>query len=323
MRQRSDPLTRMDLSANWKPELPSPPTRAQLHALAALLEAFAPTEGRFDLSGHGVSAIRLSHKTNELIHAVQRPALCLVAQGEKRVFLGKRVYDYDASHMLVFSVHLPVCGQVIRASLVEPYLCFMLELDRHRLAALLPHAFPLGVPDITDDEGLYLAQADGQMVETASSLLLALQPPEVDEMLASRLVNELLVRLLRSPVGGRVMRIALADSGLTRVAQAIGWLRGNYAKPISIEQLATLIHMSVSSFHQHFRKVTGMSPLQFQKALRLQEARRIMLDEGLDAASASRQVGYASPSQFSREFTRFFGHPPRQHIEQLRIGSHP
>lgn len=311
----------MDLSANWKPDLPSPPQKAQLHALAALLQTYAPTEGRFDLGRHGVSAIRLSHKTHELIHAIQRPALCLVAQGAKRVLLGQRVYDYDVSHMLIFSVDLPVSGQVIRASLVEPYLCFMLELDRRRLASLLPRAFPSGLPELRDDAGLFLGQADGQMVETASSLLLALQPPQADEVLADKLVDELLVRLLRSPVGTRVMRIALSESGLNRVANAIGWLRGNYAKPMNVDALAALNHMSVSSFHQHFRTVTGMSPLQFQKALRLQEARRIMLDEGLDAARASRQVGYASASQFSREFTRFFGSPPRQHIEQLRIGS--
>src|SRR5688572_2926215 len=177
----------METAAAWKPDVASPPQKSQLRTLANLLEKHAPADGRFDLPGHGVSAIRLSHKARNVMYAVQRPALCLVAQGAKRVFLGQRVYDYDASHMLIFSVDLPVSGQVIRASLVEPYLCFMLELDRRRLASLLPRAFPSGLPELTDDEGLFLGQADGQMIETASSLLLALQPPQVDEALAHEL----------------------------------------------------------------------------------------------------------------------------------------
>jgi AraC-like DNA-binding protein len=225
--------------------------------------------------------------------------------------------------MLIFSVDLPVAGRVIRASLVEPYLCFMLELDRRKLAKLLPRVFPADLPDLTDDEGLFLGQADSHMVETASSLLVELQSPEVDEVLADKLVDEILIRLLRSSVGNRVARIAVSESGLNRVAKAIDWLRRNFARPMNVDELATLMHMSASSFHQHFRTVTGMSPLQFQKALRFQEARRLMLEDGLDAANASRHVGYASPSQFSREFARFFGSPPRQHIERLRAGADP
>jgi AraC-like DNA-binding protein len=297
------------------------PQRAQLKRLASLLAMHAPIDGRFDVQGFGVSAIRLSSKVPELLHAVQHPALCIVAQGAKRVFLGQGVYDYDASHMLIFSVDLPVAGEVLRATPTEPYLCFMLELNHLKIAELLPKVFTSGPPELTPDEAFFLGQANGPMVESAANLLELLQAPAPDGLLAQQLIEDILLRLLRSSVGSRVAQIGAPESGLHRVGKAITWLRCNFRQPMNVDELAKLVHMSVSSFHQHFKSVTAMSPLQFQKALRLQEARRIMLADAVAAAEASRHVGYSSASQFSREFARFFGSPPIKHVERLRDGA--
>lgn len=299
---------------------PSDPQPDQMREFAALVAGHAPVDGCFDLKISGVSALRRSGTASELIFAVQRPAMCIVAQGAKRVLLGREIYDYDASRMLVFSVDLPVAGEVTRASQAEPYLCLRVDLDPGKIAALLPRVFPHGAPESSDDRGLYVGRVDADMVDAATRLLELLRSPEVDGLLAAQLIEEMAVHLLGSSVGARVAQIGTSESSVHRVAKAIAWLRVNFSQPMNVQQLAEMVHMSASSFHQHFKAVTALSPLQFQKALRLQEARRIMLSGDTDARTASSRVGYASPSQFSREYARFFGHSPAKHALGLGNG---
>jgi len=286
--------------------------------LASLIRAYAPHDGRFELRIPGVYAIRVSRVNPDLVHAMQRPALCIVAQGAKSMLLGQEVYDYDASRMLVFSVDLPVAAQVTKATPSEPYLCFKLDLDPHKIAELVLKVYPHGLPRVPESRAVYVGQADMRIVNAATRLLELMAQPGEAELLAPLVVEEILIRLLRSPIGVRVAQIGLAESSVHGVAKAVSWLRANFSQAMKVEELAKLAHMSVSSFHQHFKAVTSMSPLQFQKVLRLQEARRLMLSTMVDAGTGSWRVGYQSASQFSREYGRFFGRAPTKDIASLR-----
>ncbi len=286
--------------------------------LATLIRAYTPHDGRFELRIRGVHVIRVSRPNPELVHALQQPALCIVAQGAKSVLLGQEVYEYDASRMLVYSVDLPVAAQVTRATPSEPYLSFKLDLDAHKIAELVSKVYPHGLPHVRESRGVWVGQIDMRIVNAATRLLELMAQPGEAELLAPLVIEEILIRLLRSPVGVRVAQIGLTESNAHGVAKAVSWLRANFSQPMKVEELAELAHMSVSSFHQHFKAVTSMSPLQFQKVLRLQEARRLMLSRMMDAGSASWHVGYQSASQFSREYGRFFGSAPTKDIARLR-----
>jgi AraC-like DNA-binding protein len=286
--------------------------------LAGLIRAYTPHDGHFELPIPGVHASRVSRTNTELVHATARPALCIVAQGAKSVLLGQEVFEYDASRMLVFSVDLPVAGQVTRASHAEPYLGLRLDLDPHRIAELIVKVYPHGLPRVQGSRGVFVGQADTRILNAVTRLLELMAQPGEAELLVPLVVEEILIRLLRSPIGVRVAQIGLVESNMHGVARAVSWLRANFSEPMKVDELAKLAHMSVSSFHQHFKAVTSMSPLQFQKALRLQEARRLMLSTMVDAGTASWRVGYQSASQFSREYGRFFGSAPTKDIARLR-----
>jgi len=286
--------------------------------LAALIAAHAPHDGLFELRLPGTYAIRLSKAPHQLTRATLRPSICIVAQGAKVAMLGRGVFEYDASRMLVFSVDLPIAGQVVRASPTEPFLCFRLDLAPYRIAELSLRVFPGGAPRPENVRGLFMADASDEIVDAASRLLALMSQPADAALLGPLVVDEILIRLLRSPVGPRVAQVGHVDSGVQRIARAVLEIRSNFAQPLKVESLARVVHMSVSSFHQHFKAVTSMSPLQYQKALRLQEARRLMLTRPLDAQAAAREVGYLSASQFSREYARYFGAAPTRDIARLR-----
>jgi AraC-like DNA-binding protein len=289
-----------------------------LSRLAGLIRAHTPHDGQFELRISGVHVSRASRANTEVVYTTARPCVCIIAQGAKSVLLGQEVYEYDASRMLVFSVHLPVAGQVTRASHAEPYLGFRLDLDPHKVAEMVLKVYPHGMPRVQESRGVYVAPADLRIVNAATRLLELLGHPGEAELLAPLVIEEILIRLLRSSVGLRVAQIGLTDSNAQGVAKAVSWLRENFSETMRVEELAKLAHMSLSSFHQHFKAVTSMSPVQFQKALRLQEARRLMLSMMVDAGTASSRVGYQSASQFSREYGRFFGNAPTKDIARLR-----
>lgn len=286
--------------------------------LARLLAAYAPHDGSFELRIPGVHASRFSRVNRECVHTLRVPSLCIVAQGAKTVIVGDEVFEYDASRMIVFSVALPIAAQITRASHSEPYLGLKLDLDARKIADLVLRVYPNGLPPVQERSAVYLAPADASLVDASVRLMECLANRSDTELLPPLVMDEILIRLLRSPIGVRVAQMGFAESSVYRVEKAIAWLRVNFSQPIKVEELADLVHMSVSSFHEHFKSVTSMSPLQYQKVLRLQEARRLMLSSMMDAGTASQRVGYLSPSQFSREYSRFFGSAPTRDIARLR-----
>jgi len=307
-------MTRTHLSSR----LPEPEAEAtDLARLARLLTAHAPYDGTFSLRLPGVHVSKVSRTQKEMHHAVAQPALCLVAQGAKRVMLGKEVYEYDASRMLVYSVDVPVTAQVTQASLDRPYLGLRLDIDPAKVAELTAKAYPHGLPKREDSHAICVDQVDEPVINAVVRLMGLASQPGDSELLAPLVMDEILIRLLKSPLGLRLAMIGLEESKVHRISKAVSWVRSNFDKPLDVERLATLVHMSPSSFHQHFKAVTEMSPLQYQKALRLQEARRLMLLAKLDAGSAGRQVGYQSASQFTREYGRYFGNAPTKDIALL------
>jgi AraC-like DNA-binding protein len=294
------------------------PQAQNLARLAELLAKHAPYDGSFPLRVPGVHAIRRSVVTGEMVRATVSPALCIVAQGEKIVVLGRESYTYDASRMIAYSVELPVAAQIVRASAREPFLALKLDLHAYKIAELTLRVYPHGVPSPRDTRGVCVGRTTTAIVDAASRLVELMAHPADAELLAPLVVDEILIRLLRSSIGPRVALIGQQESGVQRVAKAVSWVREHFGQPIAVDDLADLAHMSASSFHQHFKAVTSMSPLQYQKVLRLHEARRLMLSRMLDAGSAGRQVGYLSASQFSREYTRLFGSAPTRDIARLR-----
>jgi AraC-like DNA-binding protein len=294
------------------------PRTLALRRLAHLLAAHTPHDGGFPLRLPGTHAIRFSRMSSEPMYATVGPCVCIVAQGAKAVMLGSEVFEYDAARMLVFAVDLPVSGQVTRASRAEPYLCFRLDLDSARIADLAARVYPDGVAKPADNRGLYVGRATDGIVEAITRLLELMAHPEDAQLLGPLVVDEILIRLLRTPIGSRVAQIGQLKSGVQRIAEAVSWIRANFAQPVTVEEMAAAVHMSASSFHQRFKAVTSMSPLQYQKILRLHEARRLMLFQGMDASDACHRVGYLSASQFSREYSRLFGNAPIKDIARLR-----
>ena len=266
----------------------------------------------------GLHVVRRSSPTRALERATVPPTLCIVAQGAKTVMLGGEVYSYDASRLVAYAVDLPIAGQVIRASQREPFLVLVIELDPYKIAELTLKVYPHGVPSPNSSRGVIVGQSTTVIVDAAARLVESMAHAAEAELLAPLVVDEILIRLLLCPIGPRVAQIGQQGSSVQRVAKALSWVREHFAQPITLEGLADLAHMSVSSFHQHFKAVTTMTPLQYQKVLRLQEARRLMLSRMSDAGGAARQVGYLSASQFSREYTRLFGNAPTRDVASLR-----
>jgi AraC-like DNA-binding protein len=300
---------------------PAGPGESDMAQLARCISVHAPHDGAFEMRVPGLLVARFSRISGECVHTLRLPSLCIIAQGAKSVIVGEEVYEYDASRMIVFSVALPVAAQVTQASRTEPYLSLKLDLDPRKIAELVLKVFPSGVPPVQERKAVYVAPLDLSVLNAATRLMQCLAQPGDVELLAPLVVDEILIRLLRSPIGIRVAQMGFAESSVHRVEKAISWLRANFSQPMKVEELAELVNMSVSSFHEHFKSVTSMSPLHYQKVLRLQEARRLMLSAMMDAGTASQRVGYLSASQFSREYSRFFGSAPTKDIARLRNDS--
>lgn len=251
-------------------------------------------------------------------HGLYKPMLCFVLQGGKRVIVGERIIEYRAGDVLIASIDVPVIGQVVEASPEDPYMVVALTLDPAAVAALLidlPHA---GEGDI--ESGITLSSITPELIDPLLRMMRLLNTPHDVPVIAPMLEREILYRVLLGPQGAILRQIARSDSRLSQVRRAIDWIRQNYAEPLRIDHLAGLAGMSASSFHRHFKTVTAMSPLAYHKQIRLQEARRRMIAEPAEAARIAYAVGYESASQFSREYTRLFGMPPRRDAIRLRYG---
>jgi AraC-like DNA-binding protein len=287
-----------------------------LTELIELIERYSGgVDGVHDLPIPRVKLFRSSTPT-EPLHALHEPSICLVVQGKKQVRIGDQTLVYDSGRFLAASVDVPVVGHVIEASKEAPYLCFKLAIERTMLAALALEMGPAEVEDVAP--GVALSPMTPELLDAASRLLRLADTPRDIPMLAPLAERELLYRLLAGEYGARLRQLAHADSRLSQVNRAIGWIKQNYREAFSIDMLAAEARMSSSALHAHFKQVTSLSPLQYQKQMRLQEARRLIYAESMDAARAAHAVGYESPSQFSREYKRLFGTPPVQDVKRLR-----
>lgn len=288
-----------------------------LETLIDIISRHMPCDGMQRTPIPGVSLVRSGTPTVPM-PVVYEPTLCLIVQGRKRVMLGTTAYVYDAANYLVASVHLPVFGAVIEASEQVPYLCLVLDLDMAALSDLAlryPSADSIeGVPAA----GIALNDTSPELLDAAARLASLLDKPGDIEALTPLVTREMLYRLLTGSGNGVIRQMAQADSRLNQIAKAIVWLRSHYSEPCRIEEIADIAGMSRSTFHAHFKAVTAMSPLEFRSQLRLQEARRLMVAEAVDAAGAGFRVGYESPSQFSRHYARMFGLPPAKDAVRLR-----
>ncbi|MBE9101823.1 AraC family transcriptional regulator N-terminal domain-containing protein [Vacuolonema iberomarrocanum] len=269
--------------------------------------------------------IRDDASTN--ICSVYKPTLAVIVQGKKELMLGEKAYRYGVGQYVVVSVDLAVRGSVIEASPEKPYLCFLLELSSFYLYDVL-NQIQSDILDQIQSEagsnqstagGLFASDVDLPLLDCALRLTQLLDTPRDMPFLAPTIIREIYYRLLTGDRGALVRQIATSGSSIQRVAEVIKLIKADFSQSLRVEALAEQANMSVSSFHRHFKTVTSMSPLKYQKHMRLVEARRLMLTEDADATQAAYQVGYESPSQFSREYSRMFGAPPVQDIQRLRI----
>ena len=284
-------------------------------SLGQQIARYADRDGIVDTAIPRLTLVRWSH-ADEPVHMLQRPALCIIAQGAKRVMLGDSVVAYGPASYLVASLDLPITGMVTQASDDAPYLCFCLYLDPVLLSDIAISLPPAG--PVVEGSALSLHPITPELLDAASRLTALLGDQASAPLLAPLIERELRVRLMTGPSGGIVRAIAAGESRTGQIARAIGWLKAHFREPYNGPGLADLAGMSVSSFHDHFRRATAMTPLQYQKQLRLQAARTLMLADRLDAAEAGFRVGYDSPSQFSREYRRLFGAPPVRDMGRLR-----
>ena len=285
--------------------------------LAGLLDRRTVTDGGHETAIRELKLYRFSNPT-EPAHVLQQPAVYVVVQGRKQVTVGDETYVYDPSQYLAVSLELPAVGRVVAASPEKPYLCITLSVDARELAALIVET---GLPASRDDHdgrALYVSPLESPLLEGLLRLVRLLDAPQDIPVLAPLILRELHYRLLQGEQHGRLAEMAISDGRLRRVARAITWIKGHFAEPMRIEALAKLVSLSPSALHSHFKAVAAMSPIQYQKRLRLQEARRRLLSGATSAEAVAYEVGYASASQFSREYVRLFGQPPRRDAERVR-----
>lgn len=265
----------------------------------------------------GLSLYRRTERTEQTC-GMYEPSICLIAQGAKRVMLGDDTYVYDAHNYLITSVNLPTIVQITEASPEKPYLGLKLKLDLREVSQLMVDSNLPQPRAQKSSRGMATGEVTLPLLTAFQRLIDLLTEQQDIPILAPVIQREIIYRLLVGDQGERLRQIATAGSQSHQIARAIDWLKGNFTQSLSIDDLAAHASMSSSTFHHHFRSMTALSPLQFQKQLRLQEARRLMLAERMDAANAAFQVGYESPSQFSREYNRMFGAPPLRDITNLR-----
>lgn len=288
-------------------------------ALAALIERFTPVEGPVDTCCPRVNLYRLS-QPSEPSHGLHDPSFCVLAQGRKRVAVGDTVHEYDERNFFLSSIDVPVVGHVVEASPDKPYLSFRIVLDANLISEMMMEAGLAARLDAAAPlvGGMSAGAMTPALFDAVVRMVRLLETPEDAAVMAPLIEREILYRLLTGPQGPRLAQIARRDSRLRQINRAIGWIKRNFDQPFSIDVVAEEARMSASALHQHFKAVTSLSPLQYQKQIRLQEARRLILVQRLDAASAGHAVGYDSPSQFSREYARLFGAPPLRDVARLR-----
>lgn len=281
-----------------------------MRELTILLEGLTKEDGIHQSEAIASLCLYRASRPGGAVPVLYRPSLCIIAQGTKEVRLGDEAFRYNPAHYLLTSVDLPVVGQILEATQKAPYLSLSLNLEPADIQGLtLDRDLPTA-PLSASSRGIAVSQLDPELLDAVLRLVRLLERPRDIPILAPLIIREIQYRLLMGEQEGYLRRMMAANSEVQRIARAIHWLKLHFAEPIRIEEVAREAFMSPSGLYHHFKAVTAMSPLQYQKQLRLQEARRLLLSEGLDAATAGFRVGYESPSQFSREYRRQFGAPP-------------
>ncbi|HJQ30009.1 MAG TPA: AraC family transcriptional regulator [Rubrobacter sp.] len=307
----------MDLMDRLRSEREADRAQAGRDELVERIARAVREDGAVELPG-GLRLRRASSPT-ELDHGISFPALCVVAQGSKEVLLGDDCYRYDANHYLITAAALPITTRVTEASEARPYLGVVLGLDPALVGSVMVEAGHPAPGDKAAVRAFDVSPLDAGLLNAVVRLVGLLDSPADEARFLRPLVTrEIIFRLLKGEQGDRLRQIAVLGGHSHRIARALERLQKEFDRPLRIEDIARELGMSVSGFHHHFRAVTAMSPLQFQKRMRLQEARHLMLAEDLDAASAGYRVGYSDASHFNREYKRLFGEPPMRDVERLR-----
>ncbi|MDW8319544.1 MAG: AraC family transcriptional regulator [Anaerolineae bacterium] len=266
----------------------------------------------------GLHLFRLSMNRG-LTHGVSRPGFCVIAQGSKELFLGDRHYRYDPYHYLLVTVDLPGVSQVLEATPTRPYLSLRLDLSPTLVGSVLVESGDAAAPEITEAPAVGVSLLDGELLDAVVRLMRLTEAPAAEvQVLMPLIVREIVYRLLVGDQGAKLRHLAIVGGSIPHIARAVECIRRHFDQPLRVEQLARQVGMSVSGFHHYFKAITGMTPLQFQKQLRLQEARRLMIGENLPAADAAYRVGYRDASHFNREYKRLFGAPPLRDVQRLR-----
>jgi AraC-like DNA-binding protein len=262
--------------------------------------------------------LRRESSPTECVHGISDLAFCVIAQGSKELLVGDDHYQYDPMHYLLATAELPVASQITEASQEQPFLSLCVLLDRSLVGSVMVEAGHVSPRRHADVRAINVSPLDASLLDAVVRLVRLLDSPSEAPFLMPLITREIVYRLLMGEQGDRLRHIAVQGGHTHRITNAIERLRKEFDQPHRVDDMARELGMSVSSFHHHFKAVTAMSPLQFQKQMRLQEARRLMLGEGLDAASAGYRVGYNDASHFNREYKRLFGLPPLRDVERLR-----
>lgn len=289
----------------------------QQHELAKIIERYSEQDGVHPTLIPSLYLIRESIIT-EPISRVNEPSFCIILQGEKVVLLGQNHFRYGPGNYIVASVDLPVTGQVMKASSDAPYLALKIEFTPSQILDVLRETETRNELKKNTKRAMFVSKVEPSLLDAVVRLACLLDNPKHIPVLAPLFTKEILYWILQGPNGEALEQIALEGSNAARIRNVIEHIMNHYYEPFKIEELADIANMSVASFHRHFKEVTTMSPVQFQKQLRLQEARRLLLAESTDIANIAFRVGYESQSQFSREYSRMFGFPPREEIKRLR-----
>ncbi|WP_053375176.1 AraC family transcriptional regulator [Paenibacillus sp. FJAT-27812] len=289
----------------------------QQDELAKIIERYSEKDGVHPTAISSLFFIRVSN-AGLPSHGVYKPSLCMVVQGAKEVWLAQERFKYSPSDYLVAFVHLPVTAQVTEAAPEAPYLGFKLEFTPSQILEVLHESEKQVNPKADLKRAMFVSQIDSSLLDAVLRLARLLDNPKTIPVLAPLFTKEILYWVLEGENGSVLEQIVMEGSSIFQIREVIAHIMTHYDRSTRIEELADIANMSVSSFHRRFKEVTAMSPIQFQKQLRLQEARRLLLTESADATDVAFRVGYESPSQFSREYSRMFGFPPRQDIKRLR-----
>lgn len=284
--------------------------------LVQLIKRYAPTDGSHSTAITTLHFTRTSYLEGP-VYAVQGPALCIIVQGAKKFMVAENSYDYDPFHYLVVSLDLPHIGQIIQADPEFPLLCMSLHFEPELIFDIIQNT-GLSISERDSHRGMFVGEINLPLLDACCRLVRILETPQDIPALAALIIKEIFYRILQAEQGDFLKQIGISDSYTRKIAEITCIIKQEFTKPLRIENLARAANMSVASLHRHFKQVTAMSPLQYQKQLRLQEARRLLLSSQANAADAGFQVGYESPSQFSREYARMFGLPPKSDAKHVR-----